>query len=235
MEFSPEGPKAIPLWINGHAFLTVTQSFYDVVNPVSGEAAYRVPLCGKDEAAEAVAAAGAAQPAWSALAAEARQACLSMLADKLEGYAGHFTKLLRGDTGLAEAAAQAEVAAAVAALRGTEAGESGESGVIAVVVDATRPLAALAEAAAPALRAGASVIVKPSPKAPTAAYALCELSSRAAWPAGVLNLLHGDNAAISGLCSTAIDRLVYAGEATLGTQVGAIATAAGKPFTMLAG
>ena len=232
MEFSPEGPKAIPLWINGHAFLTVTQSFYDVVNPVSGEAAYRVPLCGKDEAAEAVAAAGAAQPAWSALAAEARQACLSMLADKLEGYAGHFTKLLRGDTGLAEAAAQAEVAAAVAALRGTEAGESG---VIAVVVDATRPLAALAEAAAPALRAGASVIVKPSPKAPTAAYALCELSSRAAWPAGVLNLLHGDNAAISGLCSTAIDRLVYVGEAALGAQVGAIATVAGKPFTMLAG
>ena len=54
MEFAPEGPKAIPLWINGHAFLTVTQSFYDVVNPVTGEAVYRVPLCGTDEAAEAV-------------------------------------------------------------------------------------------------------------------------------------------------------------------------------------
>lgn len=232
MEFAPEGPKAIPLWINGHAFLTVTQSFYDVVNPVTGEAVYRVPLCGTDEAAEAVAAAGAALPAWSALAAAARQACLSTLADKLEGYAGHFAKLLRGDTGIAETAAQAEVAAAVAALRGTEVGESG---VIAVVVDATRPLAGLAEAAAPALRAGASAIVKPSPRAPSAAYALCELSSRAAWPAGVLNLLHGDSAAISGLCGTAIDRLVYAGDAALGAQVGAIATAAGKPITMLAG
>jgi L-lactate dehydrogenase complex protein LldF len=29
MEFSPEGPKAIPLWINGHAFLTVS----DVLRP----------------------------------------------------------------------------------------------------------------------------------------------------------------------------------------------------------
>ena len=41
MEFAAEGPKAIPLWVNGHAFLTVTDAFYDVVNPVSGEAVYR--------------------------------------------------------------------------------------------------------------------------------------------------------------------------------------------------
>jgi len=123
------------------------------------------------------------------------------------------------------------VAAAVAALRGAEVGAPG---VVAVVVDATRPLAGLAEAAAPALRAGASVIVKPSPKAPSAAYALCELSARAAWPAGVFNLIQGDSAAVAGLCAAAIDRLIYAGEAVLGAQVGAIAAAAGKPCVLLA-
>jgi len=231
MEFSPEGPKAIPLWVNGHAFLTVTESFFDVVNPLTGEAVYRVPLCGADEAAEAVAAAGAAQPAWAALPAEARQACLNALAERLEGYAGHFAKLLQAENGSAEAAAQADVAAAVAALRGAEVGAPG---VVAVVVDATRPLAGLAEAVAPALRAGASVIVKPSPKAPSAAYALCELSARAAWPAGVFNLIQGDSAAIAGLCAAAIDRLIYTGEAALGAQVGAIAAAAGKPCVLLA-
>ena len=231
MEFAAEGPKAIPLWVNGHAFLTVTDAFYDVVNPVSGEAVYRVPLCGADEAAEAVAAARAAQPGWAALSAEARQACLNALADRLEGYAGHFAKLLRGDTGMTEELAQAEVTAAVAALRG---GETGEAGVVAIVVDATRPLAGFAEAAAPALRAGAGVVVKPSPKAPSATYALCELSARAEWPAGVLNLMQGDTAAIAGLCAAAIDRVVYAGEAALGTQVGAVAAAAGKPFAMQA-
>ncbi len=231
MDFSPEGPKAIPLWVNGHAFLTVTDAFYDVVNPVSGEAVYRVPLCGADEAAEAVAAACAAQPAWAALPVAARQNFLNALADRLEGYAGHFAKLLRGETGFADEAAQAEVVAALAALRSTE---LGEPGVVAIVVDATRPLAGFAEAAAQALRAGASVIVKPSPKAPSAAYALCELSSRAEWPAGVLNLMQGDTAAIEGLCAAAIDRLVYAGDATLGAQVGAIAAAAGKPCAMLA-
>ncbi len=231
MDFSPEGPKAIPLWVNGHAFLTVTDAFYDVVNPASGEAVYRVPLCGAEEAAEAVSAARAAQPAWAALSVAARQAFLNALADRLEGFAGHFAKLLRAETGFSEEIAQAEVAAALAALRGSA---IGEPGVAAIVVDATRPLAGFAEAAAPALRAGASVIVKPSPKAPSAAYALCELSSRAEWPAGVLNLMQGDTAAIEGLCAAAIDRLIYTGDATLGAQVGAIAAAAGKPCVVLA-
>ena len=231
MEFAPEGPKAIPLWVNGHAFLTVTDAFYDVVNPASSEAVYRVPLCGAEEAAEAVAAARAAQPAWTALSVAARQAFLNALADRLEGFAGHFAKLLRGETGFSEEIAQAEVAAALAALRGSAVGEPG---VVAIVVDATRPLAGFVEAAAPALRAGAGVIVKPSPKAPSAAYALCELSARAEWPAGVLNLMQGDSAAIAGLCAAPIDRLVYSGDAELGAQVGAIAAAAGKPCIMLA-
>jgi hypothetical protein len=37
-----------------------------------------------------------------------------------------------------------------------------------------------------------------------------------------------------GDVSTAIDRLVYCGNAALGAQVGAIAEAAGKPFEMVA-
>ncbi|MGB5208613.1 MAG: aldehyde dehydrogenase family protein, partial [Azonexus sp.] len=115
MEFAPEGPKAIPLWINGHAFLTVADGFYEVVNPLTGEALRRVPLCGAAEASEAVSAACNAQPAWAALTPEARQAHLNALADGLDRYAGHFAKLLGEETGCAEADALVEVAAAVAA------------------------------------------------------------------------------------------------------------------------
>jgi acyl-CoA reductase-like NAD-dependent aldehyde dehydrogenase len=85
---------------------------------------------------------------------------------------------------------------------------------------------------APALMAGATVVVKPSPRAPSAAYALCELSARAEWPAGVLNLLQGDTAAIDGLCAAGIDRLVYRGNAALGVDIGAIADAAGTAYDM---
>jgi len=107
--------------------------------------------------------------------------------------------------------------------------------VLGVVVDAARPLAGFAEAVAPALMAGATVVVKPSPKAPSAIFALCELSARAEWPAGVLNLLHGDTAAIEGLCVDGVDRLIYRGNPGLGAQVGAIAEAAGTPFELQAG
>jgi acyl-CoA reductase-like NAD-dependent aldehyde dehydrogenase len=227
MEFAPEGPKAIPLWINGRAFLTVAGSFFDVVNPVTGEAVHRVPLCGQAEAEEAVAAARNAQAAWSATTPATRQAFLDALAVALDSYSGHFAKLLSAESGVGEAEALAEVADAEEALCGTAVGQPG---IVAIVVDATRPLAGFLAAAAPALRAGATVIVKPSPKAPAAAFALCELSARVDWPGGVLNLMQGDSAAISGLCAAAIDRLEYAGAAALGAQVGAIAEAAGKPW-----
>lgn len=231
MEFAPEGPKAIPLWINGHAFLTVTDAFFDVTNPATGEAIRRVPLCGASEAAEAVGAAQAAQPEWAMMGMPARRVCLASLGDALNNFSGHFAKLLMQDCGFDEARATAEVADAVAALSGAMVGETG---VFGLVLDASRPLAGFAEIIAPALMAGATVVVKPSPKAPSAAYALCELSGRADWPAGVLNLLQGDTAAIAGLCAAGIDRLVYAGHAALGVQVGAIAETAGIPFEMKA-
>lgn len=229
MHMTPEGPMAIPLWINGHAFLTVAESFFDVVDAKSGEAIRRVPLCGAAEAVEAAAAAKAALPAWADFDPAARQAALATLADALEGYAGHFAKLLGQETGKSESEAAAEVAAAVAALRAAVPAAVG--GVVAVVADAGRPLAALAEIAAPMLAGGATVVCKPSPKAPSAVFALCELSARAGWPAGVLNLLQGDEAAIEGLCSAlAVDRIVYAGEAGLGERIAAIAGRHGKAF-----
>ena len=226
MDFSPEGPKAIPLWIDGRAYLTVTDTFFDVVSPTSGEAIRRVPLGGADEAATAVAAARRARPAWTALAPAERGTLLVALADGLERYAGHFAKLLREECGGDEAAASGEVAEAVASLR---AGPEGNGVLAGLVVDASRPLAGFAAIAAPMLRGGSVLVAKPSPRAPGAVLALCELTSRTGWPAGVVNVVHGDAAAISGLCAAGIERLSYSGEAALGQQVAAIATAAGVP------
>lgn len=231
MEHAAEGPMAIPLWINGHAYLTVGDSFYDLISPHTGQALRRVPLCGASEAAQAVAAARAAQPQWAEMGLNARRVCLGALADGLERYAGHFAKLLAQEIALDDTEAAAEVSAAIAALRGVEVGETG---VLGVVVDAQRPLSAAAVAMAPALLAGATIVIKPSPRAPGAVFALCELSARTDWPGGVLNLLQGDTAAIDGLCVAGVDRLVYRGNAALGVQIGAIADAAGTPYFLQA-
>ena len=120
----------------------------------------------------------------------------------------------------------------VTSLRAVAAAAPRSERVVAVVVDASRPLAGFAGAVAPALRAGATLVVNPSPKAPAAIFALCELASRSGLPPGVLNLLQGDTAAIEGLCAAGIDRLVYRGNAALGVAIGAIADAAGTPYEM---
>ena len=44
MEFAPDGPMALPLWVNGHAYLTVTHDFYTLSDPLSGTPLRRVPL-----------------------------------------------------------------------------------------------------------------------------------------------------------------------------------------------
>ncbi len=227
MDFSPEGPMAIPMWVNGRALMTMTGGFFDVTNPATGEAIRRVPLCGEAEATEAVVAARTAQPGWAEMGLPARRVCLARLADALDKYTGHFAKLLVQETGCSEEAGRAEVEAAVAALNGVSVGDTG---IVGLVLDATTPLAAFAEAMAPALLAGAAIVVKPSPKAPSAVFALCELSGRAEWPGGVLNLLQGDTAAIEGLCAAGIDRLIYRGNAALGEQIAAKAAARGVPF-----
>lgn len=234
MKLNHDGPLAIPLWIDGHAFLTAAASYFNVLDAQTGEAVRCVPLCDAGEAEVAAAAARAAQPAWRALAAGERQAHLQALAAALEDYAEHFAKLLDQETGLGEEASRFEVASAVALLRNALPMLAAPA-VLAVLADAGRPLAALVELAAPALAAGGAVVLKPSPKAPSAAFALCELSARAGWPAGVLNLLQGDEATIAGLCACAdIDRLAYGGEAALGGKIAALAAERGKPLSLRA-
>lgn len=209
MKFAADGPMAIPFWINGRAYLTVTESFVDVCDPLTGEAVRRTPLAGSGEVAEAIGAALAAQASWGALDAAERQATLAKLAGLLDQYAGHFLRLIRQETGWDEGRAQTELTLALSALQGTE--QAHGDGVLGVITDASSPLAAGMAALARILRSGGAVVWKPSPKLPGAAFALAELSGRAGVPAGVLNLVHGDVAVMEALCADPAIRSVEVG------------------------
>ena len=74
---------AIPLWINGHAYLTMAPAFFDVRDRRTGQIRRRTPLCGTDQALTAVASAQAALPAWAALTIAARATLLAALAAAL--------------------------------------------------------------------------------------------------------------------------------------------------------
>lgn len=209
---------AIPLWINGHAYLTVAVAFYEVCNPRTGELLRRTPLCDARVAQHAVAAAQAASAAWAARTASARAALLGALAAALSGYAGHFAALLAEETG-DPAAAAAEVAQAVALLRGDLAPQAAASAgpsaaqnaahVVGIVGTSSAPLYGPLRLAVPALLAGAVVIVKPSPATPSALYALAELTARCHFPGGVFSVVQGGEAAVDGLRGAGV-RMLFA-------------------------
>ena len=232
--FETDDPLAIPLWINGHAYLTMPPGFYDVRNPVSGDVLRRTPLCGAGEAFKAAEAAQLALAQWSAEMPAARAALFSVVGDALESYAEHFARLIIEETGKDAEAAAAEVGEAVSLLRGpTEAKRAaGTPGVVAVVSDVAAPLYGPLSLAVPALLAGDTVVVKPSPKAPSSIFALAELTAQSGLPGGVFNILQGDEAAVEGLCaSDAVSILLFTGDALLGASVRDIAARHGKSFS----
>ena len=196
----PDDVLAIPLWIDGHAYLTLAPAFLPVRNPVSGEVLRRTPLCGAPVAAQAVAAAAAAVAPWAAQPAAERAALVAALGDALAAYADHFTRLIVEESGQDAALAAAEVAAAIALLRSSPAG--GATGVVAVVGDA--PLLSSLRLAVPAWLAGAALLVRPPPETPSAIFALAELSGRCGFPPGVFNVVHGADALVDGLRASGV-------------------------------
>jgi len=69
-------------------------------------------------------------------------------------------------------------------------------GVMAAITPWNFPAAMITRKCAPALAAGCACVIKPAPETPLTALALGELAIRAGLPAGVLNIVTGDAAAI---------------------------------------
>jgi len=184
-----DGIPAIPLWIDGHAWFGVFADFIDI-READGAINFRVPKCGPDEAATAVASARRAQPAWGA-DVDGRQRLLSGLADLLDQFGGDFAKLIVRETGKETAQARDEVERAVAALRAAEC-VAGTGGLRTVYSDAGEPLASVAAGLAGAFAAGDAAVVLSDARTPSAVFGLAELSARAEFPAGAFCLLHGD-------------------------------------------
>lgn len=222
MQFTPNEAPALPLWIGGRAYLTMAPLFRDVRNG-AGEVLRKVPLCGADAVATAVDNARLALAGWAAADVETRRGCLNAVADGLERYAGHFAKLLGEETGCDADAAQAEVAATVACLRQMPA-PRGQARLVAAVSDSGAPLLGPAALAGAALAAGAVVVLKPSPLAPSCALALAELFTRAGVPDGACNLVQGDEDALKALAEhPGVDLLAFAGAADLGEKIRTLA------------
>lgn len=82
---------------------------------------------------------------------------------------------------------------------------------------------------APALLAGNTVVLKPSPLTPVGPEALARAAIEAGLPAGVLNIVHGDRVAGEALAAhPGVDLISFTGSTAVGTQVMASAAATAK-------
>ena len=93
-------------------------------------------------------------------------------------------------------------------------------GVTAAITPWNFPVAMITRKVAPALAAGCPVVVKPAPQTPFCALALAELAERAGVPAGILNVVTGDEVQVGAELTenSTVRKLSFTGS----TQVGRI-------------
>lgn len=106
-------------------------------------------------------------------------------------------------------------------------------GVVAAIAPWNGPLASMLVKLAPALAAGCTVIMKPSPETPLEAYLIAEAAEEAGLPAGVVNLLSADRDASELLVRhPGVDKVAFTGSSAAGMQIASICGSRMARYTM---
>jgi succinate-semialdehyde dehydrogenase/glutarate-semialdehyde dehydrogenase len=190
-----------------------------VDNPATGEVLAKVPEMGAADATAAVEAAEAAFRRWAKKLAKERSAILRKWFELIMANQEDIAQIMTAEQGkpIAEARGEVAYAASFVEFYAEEAkriyGETIPSpfpnakiiiqkqpiGVCAAITPWNFPAAMITRKCSPGLAAGCTFVVKPAPDTPLTALALAELAHRAGLPAGVLNIVTGDAAAIGGV------------------------------------
>lgn len=185
----------LPLWIDGHAYLTIPPAFGVVRRAGNGESLRRIPICGRTEIDRAIQSARDALATWSEMTDLDRCVFLQRLASLLKNHRAHFVALMTEESSLGQTDAAGEVDAVIACLQRPPKG-----GAACVVVIGTEPLRPFSHGVCQAiteLMAGSTVVVVTHVEVPSSLFALAELTGRSDWPRGVFNLLYGDTHALA--------------------------------------
>ncbi|MCO5397809.1 aldehyde dehydrogenase [Ralstonia soli] len=97
-------------------------------------------------------------------------------------------------------------------------------GVVLAIVPWNGPAALLAYKVAPALLAGCTVVVKPSPEAPTSAYLFAQICDEVGLPPGVVNVVTADRDVSEMLVRNPnVDKITFTGSTAAGRSISAAA------------
>ena len=218
----------------GGASVAAKESF-GVINPASGEVFEQAPECSPDQLDAAFASAKQAYLTWRSNESDRRKALLAM-ADVLMGSAGEIAPIITAEQGKPYSQANLEVFGAAmwcqyfANLEITpEVIQDDESalvqvvqrplGVIAAITPWNFPLLLAFWKIAPALLAGNTVVIKPSPFTPLSTLKVAELL-QSVLPAGVLNAVSGGDQLGAQMTSHPVPRKIsFTGSVETGKKV----------------
>ena len=203
-------PASLRCTVDGRPWDVDVEARVEVVNPATEDVVATVPEAGASGVDAAVASAAAAFDGWRRTTPKDRAAAMYGLAAAIERHAEEFAELESLDVGKPLGAARAEIAGSADKYRfyagvgrsmgAVAAGEYKPGitsllrrepiGVVAALAPWNYPMALTAWKIAPALMAGNTVVLKPSPETPLTAMLLGEVAAEVL-PAGVLNVITG--------------------------------------------
>lgn len=227
-----------------------------VISPNSGEEIGVVPDGVEADIDDAVAAARAAfddPDVWSGLPASRRAAALVRFADEIDSRKEQFASLVSAQNGMPiSIASQLEAVYPATLLRyyaglieaqGDDLREGMFGGVIEVrrepigvvgaIVPWNFPQSLAAFKYAPALAAGCTLVIKPSPETVLDAYLLAEAAQAAGLPAGVVNIVPGGRETGAHLVShSGIDKVAFTGSTAAGRAIAETCGRLLRPVTL---
>lgn len=235
------------LLIDGKRVPAADGRTFTVVDPALGDPVAEVSLAGKADVDQAVAAARAAfiAPEWAGMRAADRGRLLYRIAEAIRADGERLARLESLDVGkpLRQARADVEAAARYFEFYAGTADKLGGAtiplgpglidytvrepiGVSGQIIPFNYPLQNTARGSAPALAAGCTVVLKPSPEAPLTPLEIGRIALECGLPPGVLNVVPGDGetgAALAG--HPGIDQVTFTGSVATGIKVAQAAAA----------
>lgn len=214
---------------------------FAVTDPATGAQVARVAALGPAGAEAAIAAADHAFRPWASCLPQERARILQRWAALMRGAVGDLALLMTLEQGKPLAESRGEIAYAAEfldwyageALRMNVEGVTPHLpevemivrreplGPVGVVTPWNFPSAMITRKVAAAVAAGCTCVVHPSAETPLSALALAELAERAGLPAGVMNVVPGDAAAIVGrMCAdTRLRAMSFTGSTEIGRLI----------------
>lgn len=208
----------------------------DVVNPATEEVVAKVPDATREDLDRAVDAARAAFPAWAATPIAERKAKLMALGQAVMAQADPFMRLLTQEQGKPHAEAQGEVMGAGYWLMGASqldlpvtVNEDSDDrysetrhvplGVVGAISPWNFPMILAMFKVGPALLAGNTMVLKPSPFTPLCTLKFGEIAAEIL-PAGVLNVVTGGDDLGPWMTShPGFDKISFTGSTATGKRV----------------